>query len=446
MEKFFRAHGADEEEDVRCSIFFDMRSLFEASIRDSSDPSNQGGTDFTFKLLGSSPSKRNDAVLKAHKCILAARSPYFFSLFSQPETSRVDTETLHASPEVMEKILYHIYTDDVLPYGLEEANQMQLIAKKYELRKLENDVLKRTSRSRVIRSSSSDALNFRSLLNNSLLSDVTIVVPSTGERLNAHRAILGSRGRYFRSVFSGIYNDSRSQEITMATTTELEKDRVMRILEYVYTDSLSFRSLKDSLEMMQASHYFLLPGMQYLCEEFVASSLQADNINFLWKLSRSLPKSPLIEECCERYLVNNMHTVIYTPAFLHFDKEFLLKVLSSGELDVDIIELTEAIFRWGQANLDGENRNNNLDFHSVHDGMAHLATESDTEWSSNNEDLEEKDSGDNHERISVIESLHPVDRERIQNLILDMLPPKTMFNREIRQSLLSNSTSNLFSF
>ena len=107
----------------------------------------------------------------------------------------------------------------------------------------------------------------------------------------------------------------------------------------------------------------------------------------------------------------------------------------------------------------------------MHDGLAHIATESDAESCSNNDELmEDKDGAPERlERLSVLESMLPRDLERIQvslssieeegvswgcyieisnfspqALILDLLPPKTMFNRDIRQSLLSGNGN--FSF
>jgi len=145
-----------DDEELGCSIFFDMRSLFESSCLRAGDPTNvnaQRGTDFTFSILSSSPTAKSpcDVVYRAHKCILAARSPYFYSLFSSEQVNTNNTlphmcalhynklvdntlpvlQTSHTSvetflmaqvrPRVLEKTLYHIYTDDILPYDLEEV-------------------------------------------------------------------------------------------------------------------------------------------------------------------------------------------------------------------------------------------------------------------------------------------------------------------------------------
>jgi len=96
---------------------------------------------------------------------------------------------------------------------------------------------------------------------------------------------------------------------------------------------------------------------------------------------------------------------------------------TSGQLDIDVIELTEALFRWGQANLDGP-KSHSFEFHSVHDGLAHIATESDTESCSNNDELMEDKETERTERLSVVESMLPRDLERIQVCKLRMFASK----------------------
>jgi len=125
--------------------------------------------------------------------------------------------------------------------------------------------------------------DFRRLLNDPEMADVCFLVD--GNEVDGHRAILAIRSEYFRvMLFNGNMRESvRSGSIHTAASTPIKLNDVsfpvfMKVMEYLYTDTVSHVQLGLAMELLIASEQFMLDRLKLLCEDIVRRELDASNV------------------------------------------------------------------------------------------------------------------------------------------------------------------------
>ncbi|XP_033230657.1 speckle-type POZ protein-like isoform X3 [Belonocnema kinseyi] len=85
----------------------------------------------------------------AHKVVLAARSPVFQSMFEHEmkESLENQVEITDFKPEIVEKMLRYIYTDNIEDLNEADAQKLLAIANKYALKRLKIICMKEISKS-----------------------------------------------------------------------------------------------------------------------------------------------------------------------------------------------------------------------------------------------------------------------------------------------------------
>lgn len=119
------------------------------------------------------------------------------------------------------------------------------------------------------------------------MSDVCFIVE--GQEVFAHRAILAVRSEYFRVLlFNGHMRESVQATAAIATGTAnpsgpIELQTVshtvfMKVLEYLYTDTVKDITLDLGIHLLIASEQFLLDRLKALCEDIIRRDINVDNV------------------------------------------------------------------------------------------------------------------------------------------------------------------------
>ena len=123
---------------------------------------------------------------------------------------------------------------------------------------------------------------FRSLLDNGALSDVTFLVD--GESIAAHRAILSARSEYFHAMFRvGGMSESRSgSEASPIHIPSADRASFKRMLEFLYTNTV--RDLPDcsaveTIALLSLATEYLMKVRQGLRMRHCCGSCLSDNFN-----------------------------------------------------------------------------------------------------------------------------------------------------------------------
>ncbi len=125
--------------------------------------------------------------------------------------------------------------------------------------------------------------DLRRLMNHPDLSDVTFQVE--GQLVYANRAILAVRSEYFRVM---LYSGGMRESIQAATTDTSKNNPIplvdvsylvfLKVMEFLYTDTVSDVSLDVGIHLLIASEQFMLDRLKALCEEVIRREITVDNV------------------------------------------------------------------------------------------------------------------------------------------------------------------------
>ena len=127
----------------------------------------------------------------------------------------------------------------------------------------------------------------KSLIDNEQLADCTFLVE--GHEIHANRAILAVRSEYFHALLFGSSMRESIQDIeeaaggTSSFRRPIEMHSVsyevfMKILEYLYTDTIQDLDTKLGIELLITSEQFMLDRLKALCEDIIRRDLNVDNV------------------------------------------------------------------------------------------------------------------------------------------------------------------------
>jgi hypothetical protein len=127
--------------------------------------------------------------------------------------------------------------------------------------------------------------DFRRLINDPTLADVHFRVE--GRDVYAHRAVLAIRSKFFNAMLCGGMRESglRHNEPRVG---DMQHDPIplqdvshsvfLKVLEYLYTDTVQDVSLETGIHLLIASEQFLLDRLKALCEDCIRRDIHTDTV------------------------------------------------------------------------------------------------------------------------------------------------------------------------
>ena len=185
--------------------------------------------------------------------------------------------------------------------------------------------------------------DFRRLLNDPEMSDVRFLVE--GNEVYAHRAILAVRSEYFRVLlFNGHMRESvQAGALNMPASIPIMLNDVsypvfMKVMEYLYTDSVRDVQLGLGIHLLIASEQFMLDRLKLLCEDIIRREVDASNVISILVTSHQHNAKGLKELAMEFILSNISEKDI---------QKGLSDLKSTPELLVEIIQLSSSAIGHG---------------------------------------------------------------------------------------------------
>ena len=171
--------------------------------------------------------------------------------------------------------------------------------------------------------------DFRRLLNDSDTADVCFMVEN--KEVYAHRAILAVRSQYFHAMlFNGHMCESTNDQKPIEIP-EMSYQTFMKVIEFLYTDTVSDISPELGIQVMIASEQFLLNRLKAICENIIRNEINLENVTNILLASHQHHASGLKEIALE-YILRNLSKKSI--------QESLNDLKSEPDLLVDIIKLS----------------------------------------------------------------------------------------------------------
>jgi hypothetical protein len=117
--------------------------------------------------------------------------------------------------------------------------------------------------------------DFRRLIDDSETGDVCFLVE--GKEVYAHKAILAVRSQYFRAMlFNGHMRES--SENAFVEIKDVSHLVFCKVLEYLYTDTVSNANFDVGIHLMIASELFMLDRLKSICEDLIRGDIGTENV------------------------------------------------------------------------------------------------------------------------------------------------------------------------
>lgn len=150
--------------------------------------------------------------------------------------------------------------------------------------------------------------DFRSMINDSTLSDVTFEVQ--GNPVFAHKLLL-MRCSYFRALFLGDMRESRAAVICI--DHDVQHEIFLLILEYLYTDHVSI-PLTNAMELFAAADLFCIPRLKIMCEKRILESITIETASTIF-YAADLHSATALRQKAKLYIVSHFEEVSKSFSF-----------------------------------------------------------------------------------------------------------------------------------
>lgn len=182
--------------------------------------------------------------------------------------------------------------------------------------------------------------DFRRLINDPALADVHFEVE--GRDVYAHRAVLAIRSTFFNAMLCGGMRESGLRHGD-AREGDMQSDPIplrdvshsvfLKVLEYLYTDTVQDVSLEIGIQLLIASEKFLLDRLKALCEDCIRREINVDTVIYILAAAHRHNASGLKDISLE-YIMRHLNDPIVLSglAELKMEPELLLEIIkrSSG--------------------------------------------------------------------------------------------------------------------
>lgn len=164
------------------------------------------------------------------------------------------------------------------------------------------------------------------LINNPEFGDCTFLVE--GKEVHANRAILAVRSDYFKVM---LYSGGMRESLEAGTPIELKDISYavfLKVMEYLYTDTVREISLDVGIHLLIVSERFMLDRLKALCEDFIRRDVKVDNVIGILVASHQHNASGLKDIALEFILKNlNEPVIMKGLTDLKSEPELLVEII-----------------------------------------------------------------------------------------------------------------------
>jgi hypothetical protein len=148
---------------------------------------------------------------------------------------------------------------------------------------------------------------FRALVDNESLSDVTFIVEGTP--VYAHKLFL-MRCCYFQALILGAMKESNMKTIRIE---QVSHPTFLKILEYLYTDQLRIH-LDCAMELFEAADLFSIPRLKTMCEKRMLQSINVENAAAVF-YGADLYSATALREKAKKFILSHFELISKTSSF-----------------------------------------------------------------------------------------------------------------------------------
>ena len=328
---------------------------------------NEDFSDFTLRLELAEDKQKD---FRLHKCVLAARSPYFDHYFqTSGEYSHImvlDMPHLGFKAAAIEAFLEFLYTGSIRKisadsYGVADLMRVscyfangtvlnrQLLTLCTE-RIVSFDVveeIQKTLKGHLFTLLSGDKYSDLRIRMNGDEADFPDPVPAgkssgeAAESFTCHKCLITCRSNFFKAMLASGFQESAENEIAIHLKSQLAFRAVMR---YLYAEDFSEVTPEVVAEVLQAAYLMALDGLQEKCRQLISRTLDPENCCSVMDIAEVF-SDKVLKRICLLFIKRNWQSVNANLKEKGIDlfSNSAVEVTRSGEYSKETILLIQKV-------------------------------------------------------------------------------------------------------
>lgn len=187
----------------------------------------------------------------------------------------------------------------------------------------------------------------KSMVNNSLLSDVTFVVHDnrSNEEITvyAHKYVLSIASPVFFAMFYGAMASDGAQRIRLP---DCDADSLKEFLSFVYCDEVHI-SEENAVQLLYLAKKYMVPSLHEKTRQKISSMINVANVFEILPSILQLDEDELAERCW-KIIDFDTEQAINSEAFCDIDRDVLEQVLERDELTIREVDLFRRVLEWAK--------------------------------------------------------------------------------------------------
>ena len=186
------------------------------------------------------------------------------------------------------------------------------------------------------------ALNWMQLYDTMEYADISLIIGSSQRRMKAHRIVLATQSDVMARMLYGDMQESRSDVIEFPTADE----KVFPLLlKFMYTGTVLVpNNLGTVIKLSQLCDFFNVNSLKQKCGQWIKQNINETSV------CACLGFLPILDETvhdqCRKLITNKTDVVLKSDSFKELSTSSLQLILHCNKLEVDEINLFEALQRW----------------------------------------------------------------------------------------------------
>ena len=194
------------------------------------------------------------------------------------------------------------------------------------------------------------------MFNNDLLSDVSLVVPSSSDEgeptakktkmaIPAHKVVLSLCSPVFFAMFCGKMTSSqmtlRSKSVDLP---DCEYEGVLEMLRYMYSERAQLNE-NSVMQVLYVAKKYIVKSLADKCIEFLQSNVEPENVFCVLSHAQQYDEKVLVDQCWE-VIDRETEQVVTSEGFATIEKSLLEEIVKRDTLTIREEELFKAVDLW----------------------------------------------------------------------------------------------------
>lgn len=187
----------------------------------------------------------------------------------------------------------------------------------------------------------------KSMVNNSLLSDITFVVQDNWSNkeitVYAHKYVLSIASPVFFAMFHGAMASDGAQRIRLP---DCDAESLKEFLSFVYCDEVHI-SEENVVQLLYLAKKYMVPSLHEKTRQKLSSMINVANVFEILPSLLQLDEDDLALQCW-KIIDFDTEQAINSEAFCDIDRDLLVQVLERDELTIREVDLFRRVLDWAK--------------------------------------------------------------------------------------------------